>query len=112
MYCKNTRSQFPIITKIVRVCCYDSCVNCTSNRQLYLSTIKNITTDHHHQHSMSSMTTTPTTSSYTGRAITNLVSPTPSDIEISQSVQPIDINQLARQIGILDDELIPYGKTK
>jgi len=38
--------------------------------------------------------------------------PVPSDIEVSQSVDPLDIRDIARGIGILDDELELYGKYK
>ena len=36
----------------------------------------------------------------------------PSDIEISQSVAPYPITQIAEQIGLIPDEVIPYGSTK
>lgn len=49
---------------------------------------------------------------YTGNPIKNLIEPTPSDIVISQSVEPMNVNDLAKSYGILDDEIIPYGKTK
>jgi hypothetical protein len=49
----------------------------------------------------------------TGRPLKNIVAGvTPSDIEISQSVEPMDVNVLARNYGIMDEEIIPYGKTK
>lgn len=50
--------------------------------------------------------------SYTGNPIKNIASPTPSDIVISQSVEPMNVNGLAKSYGILEDEIIPYGKTK
>ena len=56
--------------------------------------------------------TTTTTTNYTGNPIKNLIEPTPSDIVISQSVEPMNVNDLAKSYGILDDEIIPYGKTK
>ncbi|CAI4224834.1 unnamed protein product [Auanema sp. JU1783] len=37
---------------------------------------------------------------------------TPSDIQISRKVKPRVISQLASEIGILDDELEMYGRTK
>ncbi|KAJ1365341.1 C-1-tetrahydrofolate synthase, cytoplasmic [Parelaphostrongylus tenuis] len=40
------------------------------------------------------------------------VEPTPSDIAISRSQTPKDIEQLAREVGILPEELDPYGRKK
>ena len=42
----------------------------------------------------------------------NPVSPVPSDIEIAQSVEPLEINSIAKSVGILDEELEAYGKHK
>lgn len=39
-----------------------------------------------------------------------LKSPVPSDIEIAQSVEPREISAIARDAGILDSELEPYGR--
>jgi formyltetrahydrofolate synthetase len=36
----------------------------------------------------------------------------PSDIDIAQSVEPIDIKKIAEEYGIQADELIPYGDEK
>ena len=38
--------------------------------------------------------------------------PVPSDIEVSQSITPINIATIAANAGILPDELEPYGKHK
>ena len=38
--------------------------------------------------------------------------PVPSDIEVSQSITPINIATIAAEAGILPDELEPYGKHK
>ncbi len=38
--------------------------------------------------------------------------PVPSDIEVSQSITPINIATIAANAGILPDELEPYGKYK
>ena len=42
----------------------------------------------------------------------NIVTPTPSDIDIAQSVQPLPISVIAKEAGILDSELELYGQTK
>lgn len=42
----------------------------------------------------------------------NIVNPTPSDIEIAQSVAPLAISQIAKEAGILDEELELYGQSK
>ena len=42
----------------------------------------------------------------------NLVTPVPSDIDIAQSVEPRPISEIAKKVGILDDELVSYGKYK
>ena len=51
-------------------------------------------------------------SSYTGRKLSNLQQPVPNDIEISQSVEPLRVTDLAKNVGILENELLPYGDTK
>lgn len=38
--------------------------------------------------------------------------PVPSDIEISQAAEVIPITKIAEEAGILDEELLPYGKNK
>jgi len=38
--------------------------------------------------------------------------PVPSDIEVSQSITPAPITEIAAKAGILPDELEPYGKNK
>lgn len=38
--------------------------------------------------------------------------PVPSDIDVSQSITPINIATIAANAGILPDELEPYGKYK
>ncbi|XP_066550163.1 C-1-tetrahydrofolate synthase, cytoplasmic isoform X2 [Amia ocellicauda] len=42
----------------------------------------------------------------------NLQKPVPSDIEISRSCPPKPIDKLAREVGLLSDEVEMYGKTK
>ncbi|PRP88414.1 formate-dihydrofolate ligase [Planoprotostelium fungivorum] len=42
----------------------------------------------------------------------NLLKPVPSDIDISQAVTPKNILKVAREVGIQDDEISPYGTTK
>jgi len=42
----------------------------------------------------------------------NLQTPVPSDIDISQSVTPKNVLQVAKEVGIQDDEISPYGSTK
>lgn len=50
---------------------------------------------------------------YTGRPLGSLIkSPTPSDIEIAQCLEPLPISQIAEQIGIQVDELELYGSKK
>ncbi|KAE9412738.1 hypothetical protein Angca_005469, partial [Angiostrongylus cantonensis] len=44
--------------------------------------------------------------------IPSFIVPTPSDVAISRSQTPKDIEQLAREIGILPEELDPYGRKK
>jgi len=48
-------------------------------------------------------------SSQTGLVI---LDPVPSDIEISQSITPVHITEVASRAGILPDEFDPYGKFK
>lgn len=38
--------------------------------------------------------------------------PVPSDIEVSQSITPEPIGSIAESIGLLPDEVLPYGTTK
>jgi len=42
----------------------------------------------------------------------SIVRPPPSDIDIAQSVPPVPIQKIAENVGILPDELEPYGKYK
>eukprot|EP01117_Protostelium_nocturnum_P004752 TRINITY_DN1725_c0_g1_i1.p1 TRINITY_DN1725_c0_g1~~TRINITY_DN1725_c0_g1_i1.p1 ORF type:complete len:671 (-),score=273.56 TRINITY_DN1725_c0_g1_i1:77-2089(-) len=42
----------------------------------------------------------------------NLLDPVPSDIEISQSVKPKHVLKIAREFGIKEEEISPYGTTK
>ncbi|NOX60931.1 MAG: formate--tetrahydrofolate ligase [Chloroflexi bacterium] len=44
--------------------------------------------------------------------LTNLKRPVPSDIEIAQSVEPLDITEIAAEVGILPEELELYGNKK
>ncbi len=46
------------------------------------------------------------------RKLANLLDPVPSDIDIAQSVEPLPIQEIAAQIGLRPEELIPYGQTK
>jgi formyltetrahydrofolate synthetase len=48
----------------------------------------------------------------TTRRTLKIVSPVPSDIEIAQSVDPMPITDVAREAGILAEELDPYGSYK
>lgn len=38
--------------------------------------------------------------------------PVPSDIEVSQSIVPEPIGVIAESVGLLPDEVLPYGTTK
>lgn len=38
--------------------------------------------------------------------------PVPSDIEVSQSITPLPITQIATEAGIPPEELEPYGRYK
>ncbi len=40
------------------------------------------------------------------------ITPVPSDIEISQSIKPFHITEVAKAAGILDTEFEPYGRYK
>ncbi len=42
----------------------------------------------------------------------NLLRPVPSDIEIAQAQEPLPITQIAEEVGILAEELVPYGRDK
>ncbi|HRQ37713.1 MAG TPA: formate--tetrahydrofolate ligase [Chloroflexota bacterium] len=42
----------------------------------------------------------------------NLLRPVPSDIEIAQAQEPLPITQIAEDVGILPEELVPYGRDK
>lgn len=46
------------------------------------------------------------------RKLTNLIRPVPSDIEIAQSFEPVPISKIAKQVGLLPEELEAYGATK
>lgn len=46
------------------------------------------------------------------RKLTNLIRPVPSDIEIAQSFEPVPISKIAKQVGLLPEELEAYGTTK
>jgi len=44
--------------------------------------------------------------------LTDLVRPVPSDIDIAQAVEPLDISIIAEEVGILPEELEFYGNKK
>ncbi|MFQ5408996.1 MAG: formate--tetrahydrofolate ligase, partial [Anaerolineales bacterium] len=46
------------------------------------------------------------------RKLQNLKTPVPSDIEIAQALEPLPIQQLAEEIGLLPDEIDLHGKHK
>lgn len=46
------------------------------------------------------------------RKLTNLIRPVPSDIEIAQAFEPLPISKIAKQVGLLPEELEVFGKTK
>ena len=46
------------------------------------------------------------------RKLTELLSPVPSDIDIAQAVNPLPITEIAADIGLKPDELVPYGNYK
>ncbi|HEY1408402.1 MAG TPA: formate--tetrahydrofolate ligase [Promineifilum sp.] len=43
---------------------------------------------------------------------TKRLSPVPSDLEIAQAAKPRPISEIAEQIGLTDDDLIHYGRSK
>ncbi|MBK8986153.1 MAG: formate--tetrahydrofolate ligase [Chloroflexi bacterium] len=42
----------------------------------------------------------------------NLLTPVPSDIDIAQAAEPLPIAQIAAEVGLLPEELVPYGRNK
>ncbi len=46
------------------------------------------------------------------KKLTNMLENVPSDIEIAQAATPMPIQELATEVGILDEELELYGKSK
>jgi formyltetrahydrofolate synthetase len=42
----------------------------------------------------------------------NLLNPVPSDIEIAQAAKPLPIRQIADEVGLLPEEMLPYGHDK
>lgn len=42
----------------------------------------------------------------------NLLNPVPSDIEIAQAATPLPIRQIADEVGLLPEEMLPYGFDK
>lgn len=46
------------------------------------------------------------------RKLTNLIRPVPSDIEIAQAFEPMPISKIAKQVGLLAEELEVFGTTK
>jgi len=46
-----------------------------------------------------------------GNPTFQILDPVPSDIEVSQGITPLPISEVGERIGLLGDELIPYGKT-
>jgi len=42
----------------------------------------------------------------------NLLNPVPSDIEIAQAAVPLPVSQIADEVGLLPEELVPYGRDK
>ena len=46
------------------------------------------------------------------KKLKDLLTPVPSDIEIAQSVEPVPIQEIAAELGLEDEELIPYGHHK
>jgi hypothetical protein len=47
---------------------------------------------------------------FISRPLENIKKPTPSDIDISQSINPILINDFIKKIGVNEDEFEQYGK--
>ena len=46
------------------------------------------------------------------KKLKDLLTPVPSDIEIAQSVEPLPVQEIAAELGLEDEELIPYGYHK
>ena len=46
------------------------------------------------------------------RALVDLLTPVPSDIEIAQSLQPLPIAQIAQELDLGPDDYDLYGKYK
>ena len=46
------------------------------------------------------------------KKLKDLLTPVPSDIEIAQSVEPLPVQEIAAELGLEDEELIPYGHHK
>lgn len=46
------------------------------------------------------------------RKLTTLIRPVPSDIEIAQAFEPMPISKIAKQVGLLPEELEVFGTTK
>lgn len=46
------------------------------------------------------------------RKLMNLIRPVPSDIEIAQAFEPMPISKIAKQVGLLPEELEVFGTTK
>lgn len=46
------------------------------------------------------------------RKLTNLIRPVPSDIEIAQAFEPLPISKIAKQVGLLPEELEVFGTSK
>ena len=46
------------------------------------------------------------------RKLVDLIRPVPSDIEIAQSYEPVPIVKIAKQLGLLPDELEAFGTAK
>ncbi len=42
----------------------------------------------------------------------NLLTPVPSDIDIAQAAEPLPVLQIADEVGLLAEELVPYGRDK
>ena len=40
------------------------------------------------------------------------LTPVPSDLDIAQAATPLPIKEVAAQLGLTEDDLIYYGKTK
>lgn len=46
------------------------------------------------------------------RKLTDLLSPVPSDIKIAQAIEPMAVGDIATDLGLHKDELVPYGMYK